>query len=136
MQLTRRALPEEMIDRLAVGVKVEEREGLEMLRDLFSRELTVTIDRVDSCRAIVRSYVEYNANIASNLAINPIEQEMLFIRPISGDSLLLGKCFSYIVKYRLPLEHPIKWDDEHVYSYVDLRLAFVHPLEQAEYLFK
>jgi len=103
------------------------------VRDLMGRPLRVVIDQVDSCRTIFERYAAQNEQVLARTDLNPIEQEMLLIRPVTEP--VSGRCFSYIVRYRLPLSRPLEWGRQR-YEAVDLRLAFVHPLQQADLLLK
>lgn len=131
----RRAIPETALQQaLAVAVSHDSSAAAadySAVQDLLGRPLRVVIDQVDSCRAIFERYAAQNQQVLARTDLNPIEQEMLLVRPVTEP--VEGRCFSYIVRYRLPLLRALEWDGQR-YASVDLRLAFVHPLEMADVL--
>ena len=135
--VVRRAIPESDLQQaLTVALSHDSTAAVgdfDAVRDLMGRPLRVVIDQVDSCRTIFERYAAQNEQVLTRTDLNPIEQEMLLIRPVTEP--VSGRCFSYIVRYRLPLSRPLEWGRQR-YEAVDLRLAFVHPLQQADLLLK
>ncbi len=133
--VVRRAIPDATLQQaLTVALSHDSTAGpgdFDVVRDLLGRPLRIVIDQVDSCRAIFERYAAQNEQVLARSDLNPIEQEMLLIRPVTEP--VAGRCFSYIVRYRLPLAASLEWEGQR-YESVDLRLAFIHPLEQAEAL--
>lgn len=131
-RFVRKGVPEELLRQaVAQHAVVDSTLRQQAAYDLLGRDLLITIDQVDSCRAILERYAEQNRMVIEG-PFNPVEQEMLLVRPVVDPSPALAreKCFSYIVRYRIPLPAPLRWDGQ-VYYHMDLRLAFLHPLAEA-----
>ena len=97
-----------------------------LVLDLLTRDLRVQVDHVGPCGDILDRYVSYNEGLAGDVE-DPLDREFRTVRPVLLAGRLMDECFSYTVKYDVPLARPMRWKNN-LLTQVPLRLSLIHPL--------
>ena len=102
-----------------------------LVLDLLTRDLRVQVDHVGPCGDILDRYVVYNEGLAGEVE-DPLEREFRTVRPVLLAGRLMDECFSYTVKYDVPLKRPMRWKNN-LLTQVPLRLSLIHPIADFQY---
>lgn len=105
-----------------------------LVLDLLTRDLRIQVDHVGSCGDILDRYLRQNEGLADTVA-EPLEREFRTVRPVLLAGRMMGKCFSYTVKYDVPLARPMRWKNQ-LLAQVPLRLSLIHPIEDFQHFQK
>ncbi len=97
-----------------------------LVLDLLTRELRIQVDHVGRCGDILDRYVEYNEGLAGTVE-DPLDREFQTVRPVLLAGRLMDECFSYTVRYDVPLRRPMRWKNS-LLTQVPLRLSLIHPI--------
>lgn len=105
-----------------------------LVLDLLTRDLRIQVDHVGPCGDILDRYVEYNEGLAGT-ALDPLDREFRTVRPVLLAGRLMDECFSYTVRYDVPLRRLMRWKNT-LLTQVPLRLSLIHPIEDFQYFRK
>ncbi len=105
-----------------------------LVLDLLTRELRIQVDHVGPCGDILDRYMRQNEGLAST-TLDPLEREFRTVRPVLLAGRLMDECFSYTVRYDVPLRRPMRWKNS-LLTQVPLRLSLIHPIGDFQYFRK
>ena len=99
--------------------------------DLLTRDLRVAVDHVAPCQEILGRYAQANARLREAFE-DEMERAFQTVRPVLLDATAArdsaAACFSYTVRYDLPLGRPLRWKNA-LLTEVPVRLALVHAMK-------
>ncbi len=105
-----------------------------LVLDLLTRDLRIQVDHVGPCGDILDRYVSHNHGLAGDIE-DPLDREFRTVRPVLLASRLMDECFSYTVKYDVPLRSPMRWKNT-LLTQVPLRLSLIHPIGDFQHFHK
>lgn len=93
---------------------------------LLTTDIRVRVDHVGRCGDIVDRYVAFNERLESTVT-DSLDLEFRTRRPVLLAGRLMDECFSYTVKYEIPLRQPMRWRND-LLAQVPVQLALIHPI--------